>query len=432
MGNFAEQGWKIHSFLGRLAREVCMAWPIRALLRSPLCNASSLTQRLACPKGLMSARAYVFVGFLLGFFFPISGTIVQALVTEGGEGIFTRMMNAQSLALMWLVDLAPFVFAVVGFIIGKREDQYRLSEDAKREELARAASELFSGAQSLLSAVSSFSSMTTQTASTVREATTTMQQLSQTAARTALSAETVVGLALATKKSSEDGLQEIKTSIAELLRLSDDVRSLAKSVDGVNERMRNIFEVASVMNYLGERFQSLADSAATEMSEGDETLPSGLRFIVAEMKRQGKDAKNGATLVQNIINDMQKVMAATMAAAENGVKRAEQGAQIANRTGDNIKRMSLALQNSSRSATEIATIAKQQDEGIDEVLKSLNQVFLVTEDAMTSTQRVAFEAKALNDLASRLDASVQKTVGAMSRPVLPLPRVLLKLAGGTE
>ena len=258
-----------------------------------------------------------------------------------------------------------------------------------------------------------------------------MQQLSQAATRTALSAETVVGLALATKKSSEDGLQEIKTSIAELLRLSDDVRGLAKSVDGVNQRMRNIFEVASVMNYLGERFQNLADSAAVELGDGrGEPLPNGLRFIVAEMKRQGKDAKNGATLVQNIINDMQKVMAATMAAAENGVRRAEQGAQIANRTGDNIKRMTMALQSSSRSATEIASIAKQQDEGIDEVLKSLNQVYLVTEDAMTSTQRVAFEVKALNDLASRLDASVQKNAGPLARPVLPLPRVLLKLAGG--
>jgi len=369
----------------------------------------------------MNARVYGLYGCILGFVLPIVGMLMQAMFSDaGGAGFGARLGHAQSLPVMWLMDLAPVVFGVIGFIVGSREDQFRSLEDSKRAQLSGTATELYTGAQGLLSTVSSFSSMTSQTAASVRETTTTMQQLSQTAARAALSAETVVGLANATKKSSEDGLQEIKLSVSELLKLSEDVRALAKSVEGINERMRSIFEIASVMNYLGERFQGLADSAATEIGQSAEGLPLGLRFIVAEMRRQGKDAKNGATLVQNIVNEMQKVMTATMSAAENGVKRAERGAQIANRTGDNIKRMSAALQNSSQAAMEIATIAKQQDHGIDEVLKSLNQVYLATEEAMSSTQRVAGEAKVLNDLASRLDATVRVN-GALSTPALMPP-----------
>ncbi|HTP26762.1 MAG TPA: methyl-accepting chemotaxis protein [Anaeromyxobacteraceae bacterium] len=382
----------------------------------------------------MNARAYGLYGFILGFLLPFLGTMMQAMFSDAGGATFgARLGHAQSLPVMWLVDLAPIVFGVLGFIIGSREDQLRALEDAKRTQLSGTATDLYTGAQGLLSTVSSFSSTTSQTAASVRETTTTMQQLSQTAARAALSAETVVGLANATKKSSEDGLQEIKLSVSELLKLSEDVRALAKSVEGINERMRSIFEIASVMNYLGERFQGLADSAATEIGQSGsaEGLPMGLRFIVAEMRRQGKDAKNGATLVQNIINEMQKVMTATMSAAENGVRRAERGAQIANRTGDNIKRMSAALMNSSQAAMEIATIAKQQDQGIDEVLKSLNQVYLATEEAMTSTQRVAAEAKVLHDLASRLD-SVVRVNGAQPAPALKVPQALLKLTGGKD
>ncbi len=381
----------------------------------------------------MNARAYAFYGVLLGVSFPFFGTLLQALFFDASaNGLLSRLGHAQSMPLMWIVDIAPLVLGLLGYLAGKREDEFHSFEDSKQEQLRTTAGELFTGAQSLLSTVSSFSAMTTQTAASVRETTTTMQQLGHTAARAALSAETVVGITNATKKSSEDGLQEIKLSISELVKLSEDVRGLAKSIEGINERMRNIFEVASVMNYLGERFQGLADSAASEIGQGEaaQGLPLGLRFIVAEMRRQGKDAKNGATLVQNIVNEMQKVMTATMAAAEVGVRRAERGAQIANRTGDNIKRMSSALLNSSQAAMEIATIAKQQDQGIDEVLKSMNQVYLATEEAMASTQRVADEAKGLNELASRIDSSVRVNGALPPAPALKMPRALLKLTGG--
>lgn len=381
----------------------------------------------------MTARVYTFYGVLFGLACMLLGMLLQALFLDASAGGFlSRLGQAQSLPLMWILDVSPILFGLLGRFVGKREDELRSLQESKQDQLKSTAGELFTGAQSLLSTVSSFSALTKETAASVRDTTNTMQQLSQTAARAALSAETVVGLATATKKSSDDGLQEIKLSISELLKLSEDVRALAKSVEGINDRMRNIFEIASVMNYLGDRFQGLADSAASEIGQGEAAagLPLGLRFIVAEMRRQGKDAKNGATLVQTIVNDMQKVMTATMAAAENGVRRAERGAQIANKTGDNIKRMSSALQNSSQAATEIATIARQQESGIEEVMKSMNQVYLATEEAMSSTQRVAEEAKGLNDLAGRLDASVRVNGVQPSLPALKMPRAFLRLTGG--
>lgn len=380
----------------------------------------------------MVARVYTFFGVLFGLACALLGMLLEAFLGGSDAGFLSRLGHAQSLPLMWILDLAPVLFGLLGRFVGKREDELRALQGSKQDQLRSTAGELFTGAQSLLATVSSFSALTKETAASVRDTTNTMQQLSQTAARAALSAETVVGLANASKKSSEDGLQEIKLSISELLKLSEDVRGLAKSVESINDRMRNIFEIASVMNYLGDRFQGLADSAASEIGQGEaaQGLPLGLRFIVAEMRRQGKDAKNGATLVQTIVNDMQKVMTATMAAAENGVRRAERGAQIANRTGDNIKRMSSALQNSSQAATEIATIARQQESGIEEVMKSMNQVFLATEEAMSSTQRVAEEAKGLNDLAGRLDASVRVNGVQPALPALKMPQAFLRLTGG--
>jgi methyl-accepting chemotaxis protein len=96
-----------------------------------------------------------------------------------------------------------------------------------------------------------------------------------------------------------------------------------------------------------------------------------------------------------------------MTAAEVGVRRAEQGAQVAGSTGDTIRRLAGALRDSSQAAKEIATVAQQQDHGIDQVLKAMNEIYLATQETMSSTQAVATEAKALNDLASGLKRAVE-------------------------
>jgi methyl-accepting chemotaxis protein len=104
-------------------------------------------------------------------------------------------------------------------------------------------------------------------------------------------------------------------------------------------------------------------------------------------------------------------MATALAAAQNGVRRAEYGADVAGKTGDNIKRLATALRDSSQAAKQIAMVAQQQDHGIDQVLKAMNEIYLASEETMASTQRVANEAKALNDVARRLESSV-KVIGS--------------------
>jgi methyl-accepting chemotaxis protein len=111
--------------------------------------------------------------------------------------------------------------------------------------------------------------------------------------------------------------------------------------------------------------------------------------------------------VKVILTDVHKAMLAAMTAAEVGVRRAEQGAAVASGTGEAIRRLATALRDSSQAAREIATVAQQQDHGIDQVLKAMNEIYLATQETMASTQAVATEAKALNDLASGLKRAVE-------------------------
>lgn len=353
----------------------------------------------------MNTRRYALYGALFGVCFPVIGTVIEA-ATQGHGFSLAGLVRAQSSSpLLWIVDTAPFFLGVFASIAGRRQDQIAALEAARRQGFLATASELFTAAQALLSTVSSFSSMTAETAASVRETTATMGQLGQTATQSALTAETVIGIARQGERASVDGLAAVETTQAELLKLSDEVRALSQKIEALNGRMRDIFEIATVVNYVADRSQRLADQAASEAAKAG-PAGSGFAGVVSEMRSHAEESKKAAAQVKGVLSDVHKAMLSAMTAAEVGIRRAEQGAAVASGTGETIRRLATALRDSSAAAKEIALVAQQQDHGIDQVLKAMNEIYFATQETMSSTQAVATEAKALNDLASGLKRSV--------------------------
>lgn len=353
----------------------------------------------------MYTRMYAIYGAVFGIAFPLIGTMIEAVYRGYGLGV-GGFMRAQSSPLLWIIDTAPLFLGVFASLAGRRQDQIIAIETARRDGFLRTASELFSAAQSLLSTVSSFSSMTAETAASVRETTATMGQLGQTATKAALTAETVIGLARQGERASVEGLTAVDTGLGEMMKLADEVRALSQKIEGLNGRMRDIFEIATVVNYVADRSQRLAETAAAESAKAG-VAGRGFAHVVAEMRSHADEAKKASTQVKGILSDVHKAMLSAMTAAEVGIRRAEQGAQVASGTGETIRRLAAALRDSSQAAKEIAVVAQQQDHGIDQVLKAMNEIYLATQETMSSTQSVATEAKVLNDLASGLKRSVE-------------------------
>jgi methyl-accepting chemotaxis protein len=99
-------------------------------------------------------------------------------------------------------------------------------------------------------------------------------------------------------------------------------------------------------------------------------------------------------------------MAQVLGGMQAGRQQAETGAQGAARTGQTISSLAATIRDSSGAAREIATVAQQQDRGIEETLKAMNGIFLSVQEAVSQTARVAAQARALSDLAAELKAQV--------------------------
>lgn len=370
-----------------------MIWPRPGSVRADRAGLPA-----AAGDDMANAIKYGIVGGIAGLGAPICGTVLQAWLGDGSGGFAARAAEAQGLPLMWLVYTAPVVLAALAFLVGREKDA-----------ATGLANGLFGTAQALLSSVSSFSSLNAQTATSVRETTAAVTQLGQTATQAALTAETVVGIAAQAKRTSEEGLLAARTSSDQLLILAGEVRGMAKRIESLNDRMREIFATASVVNYIGDRFKSLADSAVLEIGKipASKGIPLALRFIVAEMRRQSTDAKGAAAQVKAVLGEAHKAMMGAMVSAQNGVLRAEEGAKVATVSGERIQRLAAALGESSTAAKDIALVAQQQGQGIDEVLKAMNEIFLASQETVTSTQSVAEQAQTLDQLARQLDQKMR-------------------------
>jgi methyl-accepting chemotaxis protein len=354
----------------------------------------------------MNTRRYALWGALLGLGLPVVATLIQAAIDPSTAGFFARAASAQSMPLMWIVDTTPFVLAAIAAFAGLREDQRLDSERMGRTGFQDTSRELIRSAQKLHASVSSFSALTNQTANSVRETSETVGQLAHTAAHAALMAETVVGAAASTQRTGEEGMKAAEAATSEMLQLADDVRDLSDRIERLNDRMRDVFEITSVVDSVAERSQALVGHAAREV----ERNPAAHVFaaIVDEMRQHAEDSRSSAQTVKRLLGEGHKAMMAAMTAAERGIQHAEHGAEVARSTGSVIQRLAEALTDSSKAARDIAQVAQMQDAGVDQLRTAMNEIFLATEQAVSGTKEVEGSANALAEMADRLQKILRR------------------------
>jgi methyl-accepting chemotaxis protein len=368
----------------------------------------------------MKRLGYDGYGAILGAGLPLVATFIEALRELGSVAPAALLRAHLHQPLLWIMDTTPFVLAALGKVIQRQQDDLvrqsaelvrksdeivRL-EQARRESFDRTAKDLFHAAQGLLGNVAAFTATTAEAATSVRETTAALNQLSQAATSAALTAETVIGIAVQSERQSEDGLRHAEASSEELLRLAEEVRGLARQIEAVNAELRQVYDVAELVGRIADGSDRLSEAAA-ELVEGGGPGAARAEALAADVRRQAGETRAGANRVRQVMTEVHRAMLAAVAAAEGGIARARTGARTASETGDAIRGLSTALRDSARAAREIARVAQHQEGAIEQVLKAMNELSHATEGTVAQTHEVAREARSLNELASFLKSATK-------------------------
>jgi len=348
------------------------------------------------------AKRFVLAGLTAGVLLVVLASFVEGYLRFGGD-----LLSAQrSSPLLWLVDTAPVVVSFLAWMVGRRQDEVMELVAARTAAYTRTAEELQESATSLFQSVSAFSAMTADTAASVQETTQTMASLSQTAVRAALTAETVVGLAQKSARSSEEGLKAVEATTGGIARLAEDVKGWASRTELLSARMRDVFALIAVMSEVAERSRALADEARGE-AETAGPAAQGFARVAGQMAVHAGEARRAVAQGRTLLVEVEQAVGAALAAMEAGRQDAAAGAARAASTGTTIRGLAAVIRDSAQAAKEIATVAQQQDRGIEESLKAMNGIYLSVQEAVSQTARVAAQARALTDLAAGLKSSVR-------------------------
>ncbi|WP_242345414.1 methyl-accepting chemotaxis protein [Anaeromyxobacter terrae] len=368
----------------------------------------------------MKRLGYDWYGALIGVGLPVVATFVEAYRHLGTLTPDALLRTHLHQPLLWLMDTTPFVLGAIGKLVERQHDELvrqsaeilrqsdeivRL-EQARRESFDRTAKELSLVAQGLLGNVAAFTRTTSEAAAGVRETTAAMNQLSLSASSAALTAETVIGLAVQAERQSAQGLAQAEASGAELLRLAEEVRGLSRQIEALDARMRDVYDLGDLLRDVADRSEQLAEGAAgiaARAGSGTE----GPGDVAERLRRQGAETRSAAAHARQTLSDVHRAMLDAVSAAEGGIAHAQLGAATATRTAETIRGLATALSESSRAAREIARVAQQQEGAIEQVLKAMNEIAHSTDDTLASTREVDREARALNELATFLRAATK-------------------------
>ena len=338
------------------------------------------------------------LGLLVGLAFPAGGAILGA----GGP-------------VLWLLGAVPALLAPLGWALGsqaasieeRRDEMARVSR-ARRDEAERTSAELVQRASGLVAAVASLTASTEETAAGVRDTSATMSRLSTTATASALTAETVVGLALDSERTAARGLSTAEQSRQALTRLAEEVQALSQLIAGLNERMREVFHVADAVAQIAERSRSISAMArAQARADGGILTPEAFPALVARMEEHAEETAEAAARAKGILDEVRAALTGAVEAAEAGSVRAGEGAMVIEGAASTLRELARALANSARGGREIAAVAQQQESGFERVMHAMNGIFLAYERTAASTREVAAEARSIGDLAGRLKRAVR-------------------------
>lgn len=272
-------------------------------------------------------------------------------------------------------------------------------------EMRGAASNLTSATMEILAATKQQVSTTAEEATAVRETATTVAQLRQAAELAARKSRAVADLAQRVATTAEDGQRAVEESVRGSEAAKSRMESLAERILSFSEQAEAIAEINATVGDLAEQSNLLAVNAGIEAAKAGEA-GKGFAVVAAEVKSLAERSKEATIQVRRIVSEIQKSAQATVMAAEQGVKAAETGTGMAQRSGTTIAELKENIIDASEAAQQIMAMSEQQHIGMDQIVAAMQNIEQASAQTVAATQQVEQASLELDQLSRSLTTIV--------------------------
>lgn len=260
--------------------------------------------------------------------------------------------------------------------------------------LARSTSQLSATSMEL-------SASSTQTSTTVSQISATAEEVKQTSIITNEKAEAVTQEAEATAQISKSGKNATADAAGGMKRIKEEMEYIAESIVKLSEHTKSIGEIINAVNDLANESNLLSVNASIEAAKAGE-YGKGFGVVAQEVKSLSDQSRQATVQVKAILNDIQNATSAAVMATERGAKAVDNGEDLAKKSGKAITMLATNVEESSRSAMQIAASSQQQLAGMDQLAQAMDSIKSASMQNSDGARQLETAITQLNDLGQQL------------------------------
>lgn len=292
---------------------------------------------------------------------------------------------------------------------------------ASSEELLTKADQMQSTTQESASAIQQMAEGAQQQASQTDEVSKLVENVLQMANNTSEKADTINKAAEVGQKSSNEGMVTIKKLVENMMQIQTSAGVTSTSISTLTQRSEEIARTLNVITDIAAQTNLLALNAAIEAARAGEA-GRGFAVVAEEIRKLAEDSRKSATDIERVINDVQK----DIGAASKAIDSMDGSVKSGNEASKEVEEVFVSIEKSTSEtlslSKEILGAASEQKNAINETVKNIEKIVVVSEETAAGTEQIATSSKDMSqgmtevadtsknlaDVAVQLQTSVSK------------------------
>lgn len=270
------------------------------------------------------------------------------------------------------------------------------------EQVTSAADELSAQADQVSQGAEVQHDRTTQTATAMEEMNATVLEVAQNSASSANSAANA-------KTQAEEGAVIVEKAIGAISEVHELTTTLKLSMDQLGTQTTDIGQIMTVIEDIADQTNLLALNAAIEAARAGEA-GRGFAVVADEVRKLAEKTMDATKEVGSAIQTIQAGAASNIKSVDNAATAVDRATELANQSGESLKRIVEFADDTSGQVQSIATAAEEQSAASEEINRAVDDINMI---ASETAEGMTQSAEAITELA-RLSTELRKLIDEMS------------------
>jgi len=214
------------------------------------------------------------------------------------------------------------------------------------------------------------------------------QRMAEATGEVSAKSEAMAASAGQTLSSARSGATAVARTIDEMKAIRATVIDNAEKIRQLGERSERIGEIVTVIGELANQTNLLALNAAIEAARAGEQ-GRGFAVVASEVRRLAERSNKAAKDIAELVEDITRQTSEAIAAMKAGTDQVEAGVVLADEAGTALSEIERVVELSANEIRFISESAAQSAHRIEELVRSIDDVALITEENSNTVRQIA-------------------------------------------